>query len=115
MYNYRTVRVAPWAISWKSTLKDISFADCSSNTAGTNAYAWISIDLADECFADNSNLEGVYMKYKMYAGDDPQLKMEFKEWCDENNYRERTAFLEYCHESLSRHDEIFDSLSDYDE
>ena len=47
--------------------------------------------------------------------DDPKLKMEFKEWCDENSYRERTAFLEYCHESLSRHDEIFDSLSDYDE
>ena len=45
VYNYRTVRVAPWAISWKPTLKDISFADCSSNTAGTNAYAWISIDL----------------------------------------------------------------------
>ena len=59
VYNYRTVRVAPRAIAWKSTLKDISFADCSSNTSGTNAYAWISIDLADECFAGNSNLEGV--------------------------------------------------------
>ena len=47
VYNYRTVRVTPWAIAMKSTLKDITFADCCSNTAGTNAYAWISIDLAD--------------------------------------------------------------------
>lgn len=39
VYNYRTVRVAPWAISKQPTLQDISFADCSSNTAGTNAYA----------------------------------------------------------------------------
>ncbi|MGM9802347.1 MAG: hypothetical protein ACI309_08615 [Candidatus Limisoma sp.] len=47
--------------------------------------------------------------------DDPEMKQDFKEWCDENGYRERTAFAEYCNESLSRHDEIFDSLSDYDE
>ena len=79
VYNYRTVRVAPWAISRQPTLQDISFADCSSNTAGTNAYAWISIDLADECFAGNSNLEGVYMKYKMYAGDDHTIMLKPKD------------------------------------
>lgn len=85
VYNYRTVRVAPWAISWKSTLKDISFADCSSNTAGTNAYAWISIDLADACFGGNSNLQGVYMKYKMYAGDDHTIMLKPKDVRPGNN------------------------------
>ena len=79
VYNYRTVRVTPWAIAMKSTLKDITFADCSSNTAGTNAYAWISIDLADECFADNRNLEAVYMKYKMYAEDDHTIMLKPKD------------------------------------
>ena len=79
VYNYRTVRVAPWAISRQPTLQDISFADCSSNTAGTNAYAWISIDLADACFAGNNNLEGVYMKYKMYAGDDHTIMLKPKD------------------------------------
>ena len=79
VYNYRTVRVTPWAIAMKSTLKDITFADCSSNTAGTNAYAWISIDLADECFADNQNLEAVYMKYKMYAEDDHTIMLKPKD------------------------------------
>lgn len=79
VYNYRTVRVTPWAIAMKSTLKDITFADCCSNTAGTNAYAWISIDLANECFADNKNLEAVYMKYKMYAGDDHTIMLKPKD------------------------------------
>ena len=78
-WNYRTVRVTPWAIAMKSTLKDITFADCSSNTAGTNAYAWISIDLAEECFADNKNLEAVYMKYKMYADDDHTIMLKPKD------------------------------------
>ena len=78
-WNYRTVRVTPWAIAMKPTLIDITFADCSSNTAGTNAYAWLSIDLADECFADNKNLEAVYMKYKMYAEDDHTIMLKPKD------------------------------------
>lgn len=79
VYNYRTVRVTPWAIAMKPTLIDITFADCCSNTAGTNAYAWISIDLANECFADNKNLEAVYMKYKMYAEDDHTIMLKPKD------------------------------------
>ena len=46
--------------------------------------------------------------------DDPDLKAEYKEWCEEMGYSERTGFTEYAEELIRSQEEKWDSLTDYD-
>lgn len=54
-------------------------------------------------------------EFKRLLFEDETLKTYFKEWCEAMGYRERTAFVEYCHECLDNHESAFDSLAEYDE
>lgn len=54
-------------------------------------------------------------EFKRLIFEDEALKAYFKEWCDDMGYRERTAFVDYCHEYLDNHESAFDSLTEYDE
>ncbi len=54
-------------------------------------------------------------EFKRLIFEDEALKAYFKEWCDDMGYRERTAFVDYCHEYLNNHESAFDSLTEYDE
>lgn len=61
-----------------------------------------SIDIAESEFARIVN-------------EDDSLKEEFKSWCEEMGYKEKSAFEQYCHEYLDNHESVFDTLSEYDE
>ena len=47
--------------------------------------------------------------------DDPELRKEYKEWCDECGYTEKHGFKEFSEEYLESQDSIWESLNDYDE
>lgn len=47
--------------------------------------------------------------------EDEKMMIAFREWCNEMGYKERKAFVEYCQEYINENEEIFDSLSDYNE
>lgn len=61
-----------------------------------------SIDIAESEFSRQMN-------------EDETMLTAFKEWCNEMGYKERKAFVEYCHEYIDENEEAFDSLSDYNE
>lgn len=54
-------------------------------------------------------------EFKRRINEDSTLKSEYKEWCESMDYRERDAFIQYCHEYLESNESIFDTLSDYNE
>jgi hypothetical protein len=62
-YDYATDSVA-----YLPGVKQLEFIDCNSNIAGTEAYRWINMRIADGAF--DSNFEKLYLRYKVYAGDD---------------------------------------------
>lgn len=54
-------------------------------------------------------------EFKRQINEDENLKEEFKSWCDEMGYKERFAFVDYCHEYLDDQESAYDLLSDFNE
>lgn len=46
--------------------------------------------------------------------DDDNLRRQYKEYCHEIGTTERNGFMDYCHEYMEGLDEVWNSLSDYD-
>ncbi len=53
-------------------------------------------------------------EFKRMLADDSDLKTQYKEWCEETGYTERTGFAEYAEEYVRSREEKWDSLTDYD-
>ena len=68
-----------------------------------------------ELLAKFGSIDIAESEFKRLLLEDETLKDYFKEWCEDMGYRERTAFVEYSHECLDKHESAFDSLSEYDE
>ena len=47
--------------------------------------------------------------------DDEELRIDYKEWCENHGYTEKHGFKEFCEEYLESQDSIWESLNDYDE
>ncbi len=61
------------SIAYLPGVKELDFIDCNSNIAGTKADFWIDITIRDEAF--DANFEKLYMRYKVYAGDDHTVSL----------------------------------------
>ena len=46
--------------------------------------------------------------------DDTELRRLYKEYCREIGTSERNGFMEFCEEYMNTQDEVYDSLSDFD-
>lgn len=46
--------------------------------------------------------------------DDPDLKTQYAEWCEESGYEERDGFIEFAEEYIETQNSIWDTLTDYD-
>ncbi len=53
-------------------------------------------------------------EFKRMLADDSDLRSEYRDWCDEMGYSERTGFSDYAEEYISNREEKWDSLTDYD-
>lgn len=74
-WNYRTMLIDNDALNGRTGVKTVSFADCVSNIAGTNAWVWPTIELGKTSMMNCQSLEEVQMKYKIYAGDDHAIML----------------------------------------
>ncbi len=61
-----------------------------------------SVDIADS-------------EFKKMIHEDPELRAEYREWCETVGSSEKMGFLDYCEEYLSSQDSIYDMLNDFDE
>lgn len=61
-----------------------------------------SVDIADS-------------EFKKMIHEDPELRAEYREWCETVGSSEKMGFLDYCKEYLSSQDSIYDMLNDFDE
>lgn len=71
--------------------------------------------MIQEMLAQFGSIDIAESEFKRIINEDESLKAEYKDWCEELGYKERTAFEQYCHEYLDNHESIFDTLSEYDE
>lgn len=54
-------------------------------------------------------------EFKKAIHEDDELHELYREWCHEVGSTEKTGFLDYADEYLDRQNDVWDSLSDYDD
>lgn len=53
-------------------------------------------------------------EFKRALADDDTLRDAYKEWCEDEGYTEKDGFSDFCHEYIESRNEMWDSLTDYD-
>ncbi|MDE6644360.1 MAG: hypothetical protein K2K27_09710 [Muribaculaceae bacterium] len=71
-------------------------------------------ELIQNLLTQTGALDMAISEFKRMIADDPELKAEYKEWCEQMGYSERTGFSEYAEELIQSQEEKWDSLTDYD-
>lgn len=61
-----------------------------------------SIDLAED-------------EFKRQISEDPELRSQYREWCDEYGHSQRNGFSDFAEEYLENRESVWDSLTDYDD
>lgn len=54
-------------------------------------------------------------EFKRNLSDDAELRAAYREWCQENNTTERHGFPDFCEEYIEGRNDVWNSLTDYDE
>lgn len=54
-------------------------------------------------------------EFKRAIADDDELRQLYREWCHEVGSSEKNGFLDFCEEYLADRNEVWNTLSDYDE
>ncbi|MDE7155439.1 MAG: hypothetical protein K2N79_04045 [Muribaculaceae bacterium] len=71
-------------------------------------------ELIQNILTQTGALDMALSEFKRMIADDPELKAEYKEWCEHMGYSERTGFSDYAEELMQSQEEKWDSLTDYD-
>ena len=72
-------------------------------------------DLFDELLRTHHSIDIAEADFKRMIAESPDLRAEYRQWCHENGHTERRGFLDYADEYLDSQENIWDSLTDYDE
>lgn len=54
-------------------------------------------------------------EFKKTIHEDRELRQRYREWCDEVGSSERDGFSDYAQEYLDSQEDVWNSLTDYDE
>ncbi len=54
-------------------------------------------------------------EFKKAVNDDPSLHDSYREWCHEVGSTEKNGFFDFCDEYISEQNDVWKSLSDFDE
>lgn len=71
-------------------------------------------DMFDRIILQSDALDVAISEFKRMIADDPDFKQQYKEWCEEEGYSERTGFKDYAEDFIRQREEKWDSLRDYD-
>lgn len=64
---------------------------------------------------DHKSLDIAESEFKRAIAEDDDLRQQYRDWCHEVGSSEKNGFLDFCHEYVAENDEVWQSLSDYDE
>ncbi len=53
--------------------------------------------------------------FKRAIAEDNDLRKQYRNWCQEVGSSEKNGFMDFCEEYMADRNEIWDSLSDYDD
>lgn len=53
-------------------------------------------------------------EFKHQIHQDHELRDSYRRWCDEQGEHERNGFRNWCAEYIAQREEVWDTLSDYD-
>lgn len=70
--------------------------------------------LFEELLKQFKSVDLAHAELRRLMADDPDLRREYSEWCDEQGYAERYGFTEFAAEYIAEQNSIWDSLTDYD-
>ena len=59
-----------------------------------------------------SRLDEVDREFVNMMDNDPQLREDYKQWCDEYGYEVKTGYQDFLDEMLSNRDEFWESMSE---
>lgn len=54
-------------------------------------------------------------EFKRAIADDDELRAEYRQWCHEVGNSEKYGFVDFCKEYLEDQDQVWQSLSEYDD
>lgn len=72
-------------------------------------------DFFDQIIEQTKSIDIAEAEFKRQLADDAELAAEYTEWCTIRETTERNGFREYCEEYLEQQNDVFNSLTDYDE
>ena len=64
---------------------------------------------------ESSSVDMAEAEFKRNLHDDEDLKAAYRTWCEEEGYPEKNGFTDFCHEYIEGRNEIWNSLTDYDD
>lgn len=62
----------------------------------------------------NPSLDIAESEFKRALIDDPELRADYRQWCRDNGSSEKNGFADYCEEYMTEQDNVWNSLTDYD-
>lgn len=71
-------------------------------------------DLFMTIIKQSPSLDIVESEFRQMLIDDPELKRAYKEYCREEGTSERRGFRDFCDQYLEDQNDVWNSLSDYD-
>lgn len=71
--------------------------------------------LFNEILAQHRSVDIADAEFKRLIGEDSDLRMAYRDWCDSIGSSEKNGFRDYCDEYIDSQESIWDTLNDYDE
>lgn len=72
-------------------------------------------DFIKDLLAQHRSIDIAEAEFLRLMADDDELRLEYKQWCDDNGFTEKRGFLDFCEEYMDSQNSIWESLNDYDE
>lgn len=72
-------------------------------------------EFIQELLSHHRSIDIAESEFRRMMDDDEELRVDYKNWCEENGYTEKHGFRYYCEEYLDSQDSIWESLNDYDD
>lgn len=71
-------------------------------------------DLFARLISQNDSLDMAESEFRRMLVDEPELRRQYREYCREVGTSERNGFKDFCDEYMQKQDDVWNTLSDYD-
>lgn len=71
-------------------------------------------DLFIHIIGQTSSLDMAESEFRRLLVDEPELRRKYREYCREIGTSERNGFKDFCEEYMQEQDNVWNSLSDFD-